>query len=295
MFYCKVKLKKNRFAIRIFSVIFILLLIVIGTSCLRRYNLTDEDLEVFYKVKNYKPRFSSYKISGRTIHYATVGNDSMPLILFIHGAPGAWFGYMPLLDDSLLQQNFKMISVDRPGYGKSDFGNSEPHIDIQASLLQPIIDSVPENIPILIVGRSFGAPIAAQLAARNACRIYGLILLGPAIDPDKEKFTGLASLARAPVIRWIIPTTVLVAAEEKKIHAAELKKMLPVWQKIIVPTTVFHGENDIIVDTANLSFARKMLKNTRSKIYLVPETGHLVSNERPDLVKREIFSYLGKN
>jgi hypothetical protein len=43
------------------------------------------------------------------------------------------------------------------------------------------------------------------------------------------------------------------------------------------------------VDTTNFSFAKKMLIGKKAKFIFIPDSGHLISSSRPDLVKKEIF------
>jgi len=255
--------------------------------------MSESDVSVFYKTKRYKPQFRTYKTDNRTIHYAEVGNDSLPLLLFIHGAPGAWWGYIQLLDDSTLQKNFHMISVDRAGYGKSGYGLVEKSIEKQAQFLQPIIDSN-KSKAIYVVGRSFGAPVAAALVANNPTKVNSLLLLGADLDPEKERFWWFSFFGRLDLIRWVLPNSMNVATDEKYSRAFELRKMIPKWAKITVPTTLMHGADDWMVDTSNIYFAKKMLKNAPLRTFILPQTGHVVSSERPDLLKKEIFYYLAK-
>jgi pimeloyl-ACP methyl ester carboxylesterase len=70
----------------------------------------------------------------------------------------------------------------------------------------------------------------------------------------------------------------------------ELKILKNDWQKINSDVTVMVGGQDWIVDTTNFSFAKKMLIGKNAKFIFIPESGHLISNSRPDLVKKELFS-----
>src|SRR5437762_1016853 len=81
------------------------------------YVYTDKELEEHYLDKKVKPVYKSTDFWDRKLHYAVVSkNDTLPLLVMIHGAPGAWYGYLNLVDDSLLQQHFKIVAVDRLGY-----------------------------------------------------------------------------------------------------------------------------------------------------------------------------------
>ncbi|MDX2190076.1 MAG: alpha/beta hydrolase [Bacteroidota bacterium] len=268
-------------------------LIIIGwAGCFRKYRMTSSDIKGYYNTKSYKPTFTTYKVNDRQIHFASTGCDTLPMLLMIHGAPGEWYGYIHLMDDSLLRQKFRIVSVDRPGYGKSGYGIPELSISKQAQYFQPIIDSHKNNKPIIIIGRSFGAPVAAKLASENQDKVKALILAGAAIDPEKEKFWWFSSLGKWMIIRWMLPKPLNVATDEKYAHVEELQKLIPIWQKIKIHVSVLHGGDDWIVDTANVTFARKMLINAKAKFHVIPHTGHLVSNEKPELLKKEIFNYL---
>ncbi len=290
----KVMTIKKRHRINFWGFALLLSISLIWSACFRGFRMTDREVSVFYQAKKCKPHFKTYKVDHRTIHYAEVGHDSLPLLLLIHGAPGAWYGYINLLDDSLLQRSFHMISVDRAGYGKSGYGNVERSISKQADFLQPIIDGY-KHKSIYVVGRSFGAPVAAALVAKNSDKIKSLLLLGADLDPDKERFWWFSGLGRFPIVRWMLPNLMNVATDEKYSRVAELKKMIPEWAKITVPTTLMHGADDWMVDTSNIHFARKMLKNAPIRTFMLPQTGHVVSSERPDLLKKEIFYYLAQN
>lgn len=280
-------LKKQ--AVLIFSGVFIL---IFWTSCFRRFSLNDSKIEKHYtNSKTEKPRFGSYFVDGIPMHYAEVGNDSLPLLLFIHGAPGAWYGYMKQLDDTVLQKNFHIISVDRAGYGKSGFGKAITSIRMQADLIKPILKKYASKAKAIVVGRSFGAPVAAKLVADNNENVKSLILIGADMDPEKEKFWWFSKLGTYKIIKWFLPTAMNIATDEKFSRIDELKKMKEEWSKILVPVTALHGKDDWIVDTSNVNFLRKCLRNTIFRSKIIEQTGHLVSVEKPEIVKEEIFFY----
>lgn len=283
--------RTNKSVVKSLLWITVLMILVFGwTSCFRRYKMNETDVEKYYRVRNYKPIFNAYKHQGRTVHYAKVGADTLPLLLLIHGAPGAWYGYIHFLDDSLLRKHFHIVSVDRPGYGKSDYGKPVTSIQKQAELIQPIIEKYGRNRKVIILGRSFGAPVAAWLASMNNERVKALFLLGADLDPDKERFWWFSGLGKSPIVRLFLPKAMNVATDEKYTRVKELKKMDSVWEKIKTYVTIMHGADDWIVDTANVNYAKRKLKNAYLRTMILPNTGHLVSNERSDLVKRELLS-----
>ncbi len=91
------------------------------TGCFRRWVMTDKEVRKYYANKPVKPTWFTIQNDSATLYCATTGSDTLPPLLMIHGAPGAWYGSRILLDDSILQKHFHLIAVDRPGYHKSRF------------------------------------------------------------------------------------------------------------------------------------------------------------------------------
>src|SRR3954452_8330882 len=89
----------------------------------------------------HKASFESeyYKIQHRTLHYVITGRDSFPTLIFIHGSPGNWDVFKEYMVDSSLQQHYRMISVDRPGFGYSDFGKAM-NLSDQSSLISEALE-----------------------------------------------------------------------------------------------------------------------------------------------------------
>ena len=271
---------------------FICLFSFSGCYLLNRYIYTDDELEVHYRNKPVKPKYKSSDFLNRKVHYAVISkSDTLPLLVLVHGAPGAWYGYMNLMDDSLLQQNFKIISIDRLGYGKSDYGKEELSVQLQALSIKEIMEK--ENTSgkkIYLIGRSYGAPIAAWLAINYPQEIKKLVMISPVIDPDKEKFYWFSDIGNWRPVQWILPELLNVATKEKFSHAGQMKLMLPIWKKLYVSTTVVTGENDEIADTANFSFAKKNLVNCQALFIKLKNTGHQITKQHPEIIKNLLLN-----
>lgn len=272
------------------KIIFILFSFFVPTSCfvLNKYILTDKELAEHYKNKPVKPAYKYVRFLGRNIHYAVISkNDTLPLLVFVHGAPGAWYGTLKFMDDSVLQQHFKMISVDRPGYGKSDYGKAELSTQLQALSIKEVIDK--ENTSgkkIVLFGRSYGAAISAWLAINYPQNVSKLFMISPVINPDKEKFYWFSPIGKWKIVQWMLPKMLNVATSEKYSHSNEMRIMLPKWKKLYVPTTIVSGGRDWIADTSNFTFARKQIINCDTTLIYLKESGHLVTYENPTLIKQ---------
>ena len=262
----------------------LLIILLLQSSCFRRFQMTDKDLDEYYTTHSPRPISKIIEQGKHRIHYVQNGSDSLPLLLLIHGAPGAWYGYISYLSDTLLHQKFTIVSVDRPGYHKSKIGGKVLSIEEQADLLAHIF-SGDSTRPVYILGRSYGAPIAAVLAARYPKQVKGLVLVAPAVNPELEKYWWFSGLIRVPPIRWFLPSPINLASDEKHVHARELYAIKPYWSWIKCPTTILQGKADWIVKPGNALFADSALTNAPHKLYMLDGVEHLVTKERPQLVK----------
>jgi pimeloyl-ACP methyl ester carboxylesterase len=270
--------------------VLLLISILFFSRCymLNSYIYTDKELQEHYQNKTVKPRYKKTDFLDRQLHYAVLSkNDSLPLLVMVHGAPGAWYGYLNLTDDSLLQEHFKIVAVDRLGYGKSGYGKEELSVQMQALAIKNIIEK--ENTThkkVYLVGRSYGAPIAAWLAINYPQTFEKLIMASPVIDPEKEKFYWFSDIGNSPLVQWALPDLLNVASKEKFAHQKEMKLMIPKWEKLCTPTYVLVGEDDNIADTANYSFAKKHITNCPAIFMKLKHTGHQITKQQPELIKQ---------
>lgn len=274
---------------KISAVILLLVITIVFARCyaLHKYMRSDRELSEHYAAMHTKPVYHSVAFLNKKVHYAVMAqNDSLPLLVFVHGAPGAWYGYMNLMDDTILQKKFKMIAVDRLGYGKSGYGEAETSTSLQALSIKAIIEK--ENIThgkVTLIGRSYGAPITAWLAIHYPQQVDKLFMISPVIDPDKEKFYWFSNAGKWAPVQWLLPELLNVATAEKFAHVSEMEKMRSEWKNLYVPTVVVSGETDRIADTANFSFAKRNLVNCDTTMLMLKNTGHLVTYERPQVIK----------
>jgi len=279
---CLWHLKKLLYILLFFS-----LIIFLQNCFLNKYIYTDKELKEHYKTLSFSPEYRNQTFLDKKIHYAVINkNDSLPLLVFIHGAPGAWYGYINLMDDTVLQKKFKLISVDRLGYGKSNYGKAFLSTQMQALSIKKIIESENKsNKKVVLMGRSYGAPIAAWLAINYPQLVKELIMISPVIDPEKEKFFWFSAIGKLKFIQLFLPKMLNVATKEKYAHQQEMEQLLPKWKKLYVNTIVISGESDWVADTANFTFAKRYLLNCSTNFIKLKNTGHLVTYEQPELIR----------
>jgi pimeloyl-ACP methyl ester carboxylesterase len=251
------------------------------------HTMSDRQIEKHYKNRLIKPvmKYLSYK--EYHILHAVVGDTSKPLLLFIHGSPGAWYSYMKMMDDSLLRANYRMIAVDRIGFDKSNYGPASTSIDEHVTYLEKLVTEY--NITgqkVFVMGSSYGGPIAASFAAQNPELVQELFLLSPVIDPASEKIFWFSYMAKLAFINMWLHQSLNVASGEKFTHKKELRRLKPYWKDIRCKTTVVMGEKDWMASHKNFDFAQKMLINANgADFYMLENTGHVILYHNPELVK----------
>jgi pimeloyl-ACP methyl ester carboxylesterase len=270
---------------------YVALLIIIGvscTGCFTRFVMTKREIRQYYKDKPVKPTFFTIQNDSINLFVATAGADTLPPLLVIHGAAGAWYANRTLLEDSTLLKRFHIISADRLGYNQSRFRNKRSavtSITIQASAIHEALRLNRSFKTGVVLGSSYGAPIAAKMAMLYPNEFHHLVMLAPAIDPDIEKFWWFNPLIRGGLVRWLLPRFINSANDEKLSHVAELKKMVPEWSTLTIPATVVQGGADNIIYPENFEFAKKALQDKQAEFIFLPEAGHLIRVQRPDVVR----------
>lgn len=251
--------------------------------------MTDKQINAYYKDKAVKPAYFHITNDSIDLFCATTGSDTLPPVIMIHGAPGAWYGSRNLLDDSILQQRFQIIAVDRLGYNKSTFkGKSQPvpSIITQSKAIQMALRLNKSGKSGIIMGSSYGAPIAAKIAVMYPEDYHQLLMLAPAIDPAREKFWWFHKYLNSGLLIQLLPRYIRAATTEKFSHARELGEMIDDWQRLSISVTVIQGGEDHIIEPENLEFAKEQLRGKQATFILIPEAGHLIRFSNPGLIRQ---------
>jgi pimeloyl-ACP methyl ester carboxylesterase len=105
-------------------------------------------------------------------------------------------------------RNHRVIAIDRPGYGYSERPQGSLWTAIeQADLLQEAFDQLGIERPI-VVGHSWGALVAMELALGQPDAVSGLVLLGGYYQPTVRVDVPLVAPPAVPVVGDVIRYTV---------------------------------------------------------------------------------------
>lgn len=281
---------------RLLLIFLVLLIVGAGTiSCnLRRFTDT-KDSTVFEQFeqrapKSEKPQIIRYRTNGRTMRFLKVGADTLPTLVFIHGAPSSLKGWANFYLDTLFQKQFRMVSIDRPGYGQSDFGEVVTDLQKQAALIKPLFDQIDNGKEVTIVGSSYGGTITARLLMDYPGIADKAILLSSSLKPGAEKVYGISHLMKTPIIKYIFPKFLRLATYEKFSHFNELTKMKD-WDKIKIPVLVIQGDKDDLIYPDNAEYAKEKLVNALVELVVLPGRGHALQFSEPATIKQLFWNW----
>ncbi|MFT3936881.1 MAG: alpha/beta hydrolase [Chitinophagaceae bacterium] len=257
---------------------------------------TDKQIKEYFQDKPVKPVYFTVENDSVQLFCATTGADTLPPLLVVHGAPGAWYGSRNLLADTQITNRFQVIVMDRPGYHRSRLKEKRKtfvEIDKQANAIYEALRLNHSHQKGIIMGSSYGGPIAAKIAIEHPDKFYHVLLLAAAIDPNNEKFWWFNKFVHHGPLKWMLPRFFKAATDEKYAHEKELRKLQPQWINLTVPVTALQGDADRIVKPVNLDFAKKMLAGKNAEFISLPGVDHLIRWQRADLVKEILLKAKG--
>jgi pimeloyl-ACP methyl ester carboxylesterase len=253
----------------------LILWLVLAQSCMT-FKVADTDAQKSFSAKGVAVRFNTIIVNKRHLHYVQTGRDTLPTIVFVHGTPGSWDAFESYLQDSLLLQKFRMISIDRPGFGHSDYGKPL-NLAEQSVIISPLFDYIKNGKPIYLVGHSLGGPMVVKLTADNPSKIAGMVLLAGSNDPSQEAPEKWRPVLFKTPLTYFVPGALRPSNEELwylKTDLVDLKNDFP---KITCPVYIVHGLKDNMVPPANIAYDKKMLTNARPiKELIFPDANHFI-------------------
>jgi len=269
--------------------IILILWLVLAQSCMTFRKSDDEANKEFAK-EDVLLKTATIVVDGCHIHYAMTGDDTLPTIFFLHGTPGSWDAFESYLMDQELLHHFRMVSIDRPGFGHSDYGNPQ-HLPKQSELMSPLFKILNNHKPMFLAGHSLGGPIVVKLAADNPGVFSGIVIISGSIDPAEEKPEKWRPILFKTPLNYFVPGAMRPSNEELwylKTDLVDLKKDFP---KITCPVYFIHGASDTWVPPANVDYGKKMLVNaSHIEETLIPGANHFIPwskfNEIKDVLLR---------
>lgn len=255
--------------------------------------MTEEKLKGFFEKHGIRATINHYKALKRMVYYATIGEDHLPAILFIHGAPASMTIYKEFFTDQELLKRFSLYAVDRPGFGLTN-GPAEPSIKKQAEMICPLAERIHRvHQPLIIMAGSYGVSVACRLVMDFPGTVQGLVLVAPSLGPGLEKMYWVTPLLAKGFLSRLVSAEYRSASIEKMNHKKELQKMLPLWNKIKIPVFYLQSKKDPVVYPSNADFAKQHLVNAPFlQIHFFKGKKHNIDSKHHLEIRTKIFELL---
>jgi pimeloyl-ACP methyl ester carboxylesterase len=224
------------------------------------------------------------------IHYLETGNIQKSTLLFIHGSPGSWNAFKEYLADTLLLKKYRMIAIDRPGFGYSDFGEAE-NLSVQSQRISEFIKRIDNKKALILVGHSVGGPVVAKLAADHPEWYSRIVILAGSLDPKAENPEKWRTIIKVKPIRYLIPGALRPSNDELWWLKQDLVNLKPELKKISSDVTIIHGSKDVLVPYSNVAFMTKSFINAKSvDTIIIENANHFIPWSHYEIVRDALLN-----
>ena len=254
------------------------------------------------------------------LHFKTfLRKETSSWVTFVHGAGGSSAIWHKQIKD--FKKEYNILLIDLRGHGKS---KNKIYDKLKSYTFDSISDEIIEVLDYLkilkthFIGISLGTIIIREIAERFPQRCKSLILGGAVM---KLNFRGQVLMRLGVLLKSVIPYLLLYKFfaiiimprkkhresrnlfinEAKKLYQKEFKRWFTLVSEVNpllalfrikdsgIPTLYIMGEEDHMF----LPSITKLVRNhVSSMLYVIPECGHVVNLERPQIFNRQVINYL---
>ena len=254
------------------------------------------------------------------LHFKTfLRQDISSWVTFVHGAGGSSAIWHKQIKD--FKKEYNILLIDLRGHGKS---KNKIYDKLKSYTFDSISDEIIEVLDYLkilkthFIGISLGTIIIREIAERYPERCKSLILGGAVM---KLNFRGQVLMRLGVLLKSVIPYLLLYKFfaiiimprkkhresrnlfinEAKKLYQKEFKRWFTLVSEVNpllslfrikdsgIPTLYIMGEEDHMFLPSITKLVRNHLSST---LYIIPECGHVVNVERPQIFNRQVINYL---
>ena len=242
--------------------------------------------------------------------------EGFPLVL-VHGFLGSSVMWKPQID--FFKDNFRVITPDLPGYGKSNKAKSHNSIQSISNLL---LDCLREKKidKFHLLGHSMGGMIVQDMAKKSGEKISKLVCYstGPrgempgrfeTVEQSREnlKKNGLKTMVRNIVKTWFVKgedakyfdvcieagTQTSMEAADNSLVAFKNWNGVDTLKNIKNETLIIWGDQD---KSYNLTQVKTLEKNiSNSSLVIFEECAHNVHLEKIEEFNRTVFNFINSN
>ncbi|MFL6332857.1 MAG: alpha/beta fold hydrolase [Pyrinomonadaceae bacterium] len=277
----------------------------------------------------YPPPGQFISVEGVRLHYVSKGTGR-PVVL-VHGGGGSVYDWTMSVFDRMAR-DYHVVAFDRPGFGYSERPLGGAPAMTQARLIHTAVKALGIEKPVL-VGHSRGGIVATAYALQYPEDVAGIITLGTEFFGEGDRTPLPIRIVRVPVLGSLLVHTVFVpfggggvedalretfspetaapplyidayvsimlrpkqleaVADEQRCFASDIKQLVPRYGEITVPFLVVSGQEDA---NTSISHGRRFHDVVRtSRLVELPNTGHEIMFEHPDMVTKWVANTLAQ-
>lgn len=264
----------------------------------------------------------SFEFEGKTVKYGTMG-EGLPVIV-VHGTPWSSFNMRHIIKG--LSATYKVYYFDLLGYGSSQKSEDDVSLGIQNRLLDALIEFWEVENPY-VIGHDFGGATVLRNHILNQREYKKMVLIDPvAISPwgspffkhvreHEEAFAGVPDYIHASIVETYIKT-----AAFQELDKESISHILAPWigvegkpafyrqiaqsdskftdeiqerfDEVLTPTLILWGKEDTWIPLSQGQALQNKIKHSR--LVEVPDSGHLVIEEKPETLLKEIVKFFEK-
>jgi 3-oxoadipate enol-lactonase len=257
------------------------------------------------------------EVNGTRMCYTDSLHGEMTVI-FVHGFPFDKSMWQPQV--RTLKKDYRVITYDIRGFGRSEIGNLPADIDLFARDLLEFINAL-DIKDVVICGHSIGGYILMTAVNLNLKKIKGLILCDTQCIADSEEMKR-SMLELIPGIEKNGPETFvdniidnafskatparnddIITRAKQTAHTTSVKTLTHSLtalslrhetcnglKTLTVPVLVLCGKEDNIMPVSRSEFIFNALKNAQLKV--IENAGYLPNLEQPEVFNGHILSFL---
>jgi pimeloyl-ACP methyl ester carboxylesterase len=267
---------------------------------------------------------SFIKLSDGYTHYELSGPGDGQVVVLINGFMVPYYNWDKTVP-ALTEAGLRVLRYDLYGRGLSDRPNRVYDTNLFDRQLSELLDGLELRTPVDLAGVSMGGPLAAAFADRHPDRVRRLVFLDPAgflVEQNRllklvqtpflgellmnlfseqftagqlpgdfyhpERFSEYVERFR-PAMRYRGSRAALLSTLRTEL----VGDFTPVYRRVAglgKPILVIWGEEDTVDPGSATQRARQIL--TAADFHIIPEAGHEVHYERPELVNPLLVEFL---
>lgn len=258
-----------------------MLIVLTLAACSSRNVITQEREYVANTIQNH-PDIQHHRLAvgESTLHYASNGDINKPAFIIIHGTPGNWQQYARYLLNETLLEHYRMVVIDRPGWGDSALepGKLIASFAEQATIISALAQQMRDESngqAVVLMGHSLGASLAPRVAMDYPELIDGLLLFAGTLDPKLSSPRWFNYVGAAPLMKYIIGDRFHRSNKEIFALRSDITAMDGRWNEIKAEVIAVQGMKDGLVYPANSHFIENSFDPETTTVIRLAEDGHL--------------------